>query len=98
MENTGPGLHAGPLVVHTALAMGQRTGAGGADMLTAIALGYDLNARFHLARTADEDLRHLNIGGAGEELVGAGDLVVEECDEESVEVPDGRDEDTGAMG
>ena len=50
MENTGPGLHAGPLVVHTALAMGQRTGAGGADMLTAIALGYDLNARsFHLA-------------------------------------------------
>ena len=33
-------------------------------MLTAIALGYDLNARFHLARTADEDLRHLNMVGA----------------------------------
>ena len=64
MENTGPGLHAGPLVVHTALAVGQRTGASGADVLTAIALGYDLNARFHLARTADEDLRHLNMVGA----------------------------------
>ena len=64
MENTGPGLHAGPLVVHTALAVGQRTGASGADVLAAIALGYDLNARFHLARTADEDLRHLNMVGA----------------------------------
>ena len=64
MENTGPGLHAGPLVVHTALAVGQRTGASGAEVLTAIALGYDLNARFHLARTADEDLRHLNMVGA----------------------------------
>lgn len=64
MENTGPGLHAGPLVVHTALAVGQRTGAGGAEVLAAIALGYDLNARFHLARTADEDLRHLNMVGA----------------------------------
>ena len=64
MENTGPGLHAGPLVVHTALAVGQRTGASGAEVLAAIALGYDLNARFHLARTADEDLRHLNMVGA----------------------------------
>ena len=64
MENTGPGLHAGPLVVHTALAVGQRTGASGSEVLTAIALGYDLNARFHLARTADEDLRHLNMVGA----------------------------------
>ena len=64
MENTGPGLHAGPLVVHTALAVGQRTGASGTDVLAAIALGYDLNARFHLARTADEDLRHLNMVGA----------------------------------
>ena len=64
MENTGPGLHAGPLAVHTALAVGQRTGASGADVLAAIALGYDLNARFHLARTADEDLRHLNMVGA----------------------------------
>lgn len=64
MENTGPGLHAGPLVVHTALAVGQKTGASGADVLVAIALGYDLNARFHMARTADEDLRHLNMVGA----------------------------------
>ncbi len=64
MENTGPGLHAGPLVVHAALAVGQKTGASGADVLAAIALGYDLNARFHLARTADEDLRHLTMVGA----------------------------------
>lgn len=64
MENTGPGLHAGPLVTHTAFAVAQRAGASGQDMLAAMAIGYDLNARFHLARTADEDVRHMNMVAA----------------------------------
>ena len=52
-EETGPGTHAGPLCVHTALAVGQRAGASGRAVLGAIALGYALCARFHFARGAD---------------------------------------------
>jgi 2-methylcitrate dehydratase PrpD len=60
MESTGPGLHPGPLLVHTAFAAAQKNKVSGANMLAAIAIGYDLNARFHLSRTIDEDVRHLN--------------------------------------
>lgn len=52
-EETGPGTHIGPLVVHTALAVGQRVRASGADVLAAAALGYTLGARFHFARLRD---------------------------------------------
>jgi len=57
-EETGPGLHAGPAMVHTAIAVGQRVGASGADVLTAAILGYEINARFHHARRDGDVLRH----------------------------------------
>ena len=52
-EETGPGTHVGPLIAHTALAVGQRVGASGRDVLAAAALGYALCARFHFARSED---------------------------------------------
>jgi 2-methylcitrate dehydratase PrpD len=52
-EETGPGTHIGPLVVHTALAVGQRVGASGRDVLAAATMGYMLGARFHFARVKD---------------------------------------------
>lgn len=57
-EETGPGLHAGPAMVHTALAVGQRMGASGAEVVAAAALGYEINARFHHARRDGEIIRH----------------------------------------
>lgn len=57
-EDTGPGLHPGPLIVHTALAVAQRCGATGQDLLTAMAIGYDLNARFFKASIVGPDVRH----------------------------------------
>ena len=38
-EETGPGLHAGPVVAMTALAVGERVGASGRDIVAAAALG-----------------------------------------------------------
>lgn len=52
-EETGPAQHTGPLNIHTALAVAQRVGASGRDMLAAAALGYVLNGRFHFARRTD---------------------------------------------
>ena len=52
-EETGPGTHVGPLIAHTALAVGQRVHASGRDVLAAATLGYVLCARFHFGRTAD---------------------------------------------
>ena len=52
-EETGPAQHTGPLNIHTALAVAQRVGASGKDMLAAAALGYVLNGRFHFARRTD---------------------------------------------
>lgn len=62
-EETGPGLHAGPVVAHTALAVGQRVGASGAAVLAAMAIGYEINARFFYARR-DGDIRHFNVCAA----------------------------------
>lgn len=52
-EETGPAQHTGPLNIHTAFAMAQRTGASGREMLAASALGYVLNGRFHFSRRTD---------------------------------------------
>ncbi len=62
-EETGPGLHAGPVVAMTALAVGERVGASGRDIVAAAALGYELNARFFFARR-DGDIRHLGVTAA----------------------------------
>ncbi|MBM3502578.1 MAG: MmgE/PrpD family protein [Alphaproteobacteria bacterium] len=59
-EDTGPGLHPGPLVVHTALAMGQRCGASGAKVLSAAMAGYLLSGRFHFSRRKDIDLPQMS--------------------------------------
>lgn len=57
-EETGPGLHAGPALVHTALAVGQKVGASGAEVVAAATLGYEINARFHHARRDGDVIRH----------------------------------------
>lgn len=57
-EETGPGLHAGPSIVHTALAVGQRVRASGREVLAAACLGYEINGRFHHARRDPNVLRH----------------------------------------
>lgn len=62
-EETGPGLHAGPVVAMTALAVGERVGASGASVVTAMAVGYELNAKFFLAH-ARGDIRHLGLTAA----------------------------------
>lgn len=62
-EETGPGLHAGPVIAMTALAVGERVGASGRDVIAAAALGYELNARFFYARR-DGDIRHLGVTAA----------------------------------
>lgn len=62
-EETGPGLHAGPVVAMAALAVGERVGASGADIVAVAALGYELNARFFFARR-DGDIRHLGVTAA----------------------------------
>ncbi|NQV81406.1 MAG: MmgE/PrpD family protein [Alphaproteobacteria bacterium] len=62
-EETGPGLHAGPVIAHTAFALGQQVRASGADVLAAMTIGYELNARFFYARR-DGDIRHLNVCAA----------------------------------
>lgn len=62
-EETGPGLHAGPVVAMVALAVGERVAAPGRSVVTAMAAGYELNARFfHAGRSGD--IRHLGLTAA----------------------------------
>ena len=63
-EDSGPGLHPGPLIVHTAFAMAQRVDGSGRDMLAAMAIGHDLNCRFFSASKAGPDIRHNNMVAA----------------------------------
>jgi 2-methylcitrate dehydratase PrpD len=48
-EETGPGHHAFSPHAQTALAIGQRVGASGQDIIAAIAIGYEINGRFQRA-------------------------------------------------
>jgi 2-methylcitrate dehydratase PrpD len=52
-EDSGPGRHIGPLTVHTALAMAQRVGASGRDLVAAAVLGYVIGARFQFAQRVE---------------------------------------------
>ena len=63
-EDTGPGLHPGPVIVHTALAVAQRSGGSGRELLTAMAIGHELNCRVFLASVAGPDVRHANMVAA----------------------------------
>lgn len=63
-EDTGPGLHPGPVIVHTALAVGQRAGSCGKEVITAMALGHELNCRFYFASLRGPDIRHANMVAA----------------------------------
>ena len=60
-EETGPGIHIGPSLIHTVFAIGQRTGASGAEMLTTACVVYEINGRFHYARRDGDIQRHINI-------------------------------------
>ena len=60
-EETGPGIHIGPSLVHTVLAVGQRVGATGAEMLATACVTYEINGRFHYARYDGDIQRHINV-------------------------------------
>ena len=60
-EETGPGIHIGPSLVHTVLAIGQRVGATGAEMLATACVAYEINGRFHYARHDGDIQRHINL-------------------------------------
>ena len=45
-EESGPGVHAFSPIGQTALAMAEREGASGREVITAIAVGYEINGRF----------------------------------------------------
>ena len=45
-NETGPGGHALSNIVQTGIAVGERVGASGREVITAIALGYEMNGRF----------------------------------------------------
>ena len=60
-EETGPGIHIGPSLVHTVLAIGQRVGATGAEMLATACVTYEINGRFHYARYDGDIQRHINV-------------------------------------
>lgn len=53
-EEQGPGVHMFAPISSTALAVGEREGASGAEVITATALGYELNTRVFDAATATE--------------------------------------------
>ncbi|WP_439532439.1 MmgE/PrpD family protein [Polymorphobacter sp.] len=59
-ESTGPGLHPGPLVAMTALAVGQKTGASGRDILSAMAVGYEAMCRFHFSYLREANVTQNN--------------------------------------
>ena len=63
-EDTGPGLHPGPVIVHTALAVGQRCGSSGRELLAAMAMGHELNCRFFFGSIVGPDIRHANMVAA----------------------------------
>ena len=60
-EETGPGIHIGPSLIHTVLALGQRVGADGAEMLATACAVYEINGRFHYARYDGDIQRHINL-------------------------------------
>ena len=60
-EEGGPGLHFAPSLIHTVLAVGQRTGASGAEMLATACVVYEINARFHYAHRAGDIQRHIPV-------------------------------------
>ena len=60
-EETGPGIHIGPSLIHTILAIGQRVGATGAEMLATACVTYEINGRFHYARYDGDIQRHINV-------------------------------------
>ena len=60
-EEGGPGLHFAPSLIHTVLAVGQRTGSDGAEMLATACVVYEINARFHYANRARDIQRHIPV-------------------------------------
>ena len=60
-EEGGPGLHIAPSLIHTVLAVGQRTGASGAEMLATACIVYEINARFHYANRVGDIQRHIPV-------------------------------------
>lgn len=61
LENTGPGLHPGPLLVHVALAVGQSVRASGKQTLAALTWGYEVCTRFHFASREQVSVRQYPI-------------------------------------
>ena len=60
-EEGGPGLHFAPSLIHSVLAVGRRTGAGGAEMVATACVVYEINARFHYANRTGDIQRHIPV-------------------------------------
>ena len=58
-EESGPGVHAFSPIGQTALAMAEREGASGRDVIAAIAVSYEINGRFARNLTDTSPLIHL---------------------------------------
>lgn len=52
-NETGPGHHIMSSLAETAIAVAERTGASGADVIAAVAAAYELNGRLHLSLLPD---------------------------------------------
>jgi 2-methylcitrate dehydratase PrpD len=56
-NEAGPGHHVLSALAQTALAIGQRVGATGKDIITAVAIGYEMSGRFHNALGPEQTSR-----------------------------------------
>ncbi len=60
MMESGPGDHLFDALAHTGIAMGERLGASGRDIVTAVAIAYELNAVFYKSARAKDRHGYVN--------------------------------------
>ena len=60
MMESGPGDHLFDALAHAGIAMGERLGASGRDVVTAVAIAYELNAVFYKAARAKDRHGYVN--------------------------------------
>ena len=62
-NETGPGGHALSIITQPAIAMGERLGSSGNEILAAVVAVYEINARLHHAATDHDNIAHDYMGG-----------------------------------
>ena len=60
MMESGPGDHLFDALAHTGVAMGERLGSSGRDVVTAVAIAYELNAVFYKSARAKDRHEYVN--------------------------------------